>query len=223
MVRIGTRQAQSESWVAGDITPYAKDMIRKASEDARGCQIFVSGRGKWEVLDGKTAFPIDLMSMECKCGRWQIGGLPCKHAMKVINNSRLNPHAYVSEYYTVVKYRAAYFLTIPPLPDHTQWGPNQFAEINPPEVKRTVGRPPRNRKRQRGEEKKGKRSVTVTCSKCHEQGHNYKGCKGGKTAKEKKAAGEEPKKQKGHEEGVCTQGKVDDVTKKKRATKKKKN
>lgn len=222
MVRIGTRQGQCEGWKDGEVTPFAKETIRKMTEEARGCQVYVSGRGKWEVVDGKTSFPIDLARMECKCGKWQISGLPCKHAMKVIGLNRLNPQAYVNDYFSVRRYKLAYNWTIPPLPDHTQWGNNEFAHINPPEVKRTVGRPPRNRRRQPGEQPKGMRSKTIRCSKCGETGHNYKGCKGGKTAKEKAAGGQVNQKKRGREEGVCSQGNLADVTKKKRTPKKKK-
>jgi hypothetical protein len=53
-------------------------------------------------------------------------------------------------------------------------------------LQRAIGRPAKNRKRDADEERKGKRSKTVKCSRCKEFGHNVKTCKGGLTAKQKK-------------------------------------
>ncbi|KAL2937962.1 ATP synthase subunit b [Bienertia sinuspersici] len=204
MVRIGNRQALCQSWESQDVTPYAKEQIRKISEEARTCQLYVSGNGKYEVVEGKTTFPIDLVQMKCMCGKWQISGIPCKHALRVINNSRLNPYTYVNDYYSVHKYKQAYALSIQPMPDPSQWQPRETPNIHPPEVKRTVGRPPRNRRREPGEQPKGKRSVAVKCSKCGEMGHNKRACMGGLTATQKKATGAEKNKKKGREEGIST-------------------
>lgn len=62
----------------------------------------------------------------------------------------------------------------------------------PPTLKRGVGRPCRNRRREEGEEQKGKRANTVKCTKCGFLGHNARTCKGGPTEKEKKVAGSGP-------------------------------
>ena len=53
-------------------------------------------------------------------------------------------------------------------------------------MKRGVGRPCRNRRREEGEDQKGKRSKTVKCKKCECYGHNARTCKGGLTEKQKK-------------------------------------
>ena len=62
----------------------------------------------------------------------------------------------------------------------------QGPEIKTPPLKRAIGRPARNRRRAADEERKGKRSSIVKCSRCKEYGHCVKTCKGGLTAKEKK-------------------------------------
>ncbi|KAL2921764.1 Zinc finger CCHC domain-containing protein 12, partial [Bienertia sinuspersici] len=107
----------------------------------------------------------------------------------------------------------------------SKWGPATTPVINPPEVKRIVGRPPWNKRREPGEQKKGKRSVTVKCSKCGEMGHNKNGCTGGLTAKQKKAAGSISNKKRGREEGISTQGESSTMpsTKKKKKGKQPKN
>ncbi|KAL2943671.1 Zinc transporter 9 [Bienertia sinuspersici] len=183
MVRIATRQATGEEWQENDITPYAKNEIKKANDDSRFCQLHCSGRGEWEVVEGRTSFPLNMVQRTCMCGRWQISGIPCKHACRVINNNRQSPAQFVSKYYSVAYYRATYDLTIHPMPDPTQWPPADIPFIAPPE---------------------GKRSVTVKCSKCGQLGHNKLGCMGGLTAAQKKAVGQGKKRKKGSEEGIST-------------------
>ncbi|KAL2936114.1 hypothetical protein RDABS01_019232 [Bienertia sinuspersici] len=92
------------------------------------------------------------------------------------------------------------------MPDPSQWPAPTTPFIAPLEVKRTVGRPPRNRRRQPGEERKGKKSVTVKCSKCNQLGHNKRACMGGLTAAQQKAAGGgQNRKKRANEEGISTQ------------------
>ncbi|KMS98986.1 hypothetical protein BVRB_3g067220 [Beta vulgaris subsp. vulgaris] len=66
------------------------------------------------------------------------------------------------------------------------WPKIDQPSVLPPTLRRGVGRPPRNRRREEGEQEKGKRSTTIKCTICHEFGHNKLTCKGGLTEKEKK-------------------------------------
>ncbi|KAL2925549.1 Glycine--tRNA ligase beta subunit [Bienertia sinuspersici] len=93
----------------------------------------LKGNGKYEVVEGKTTFPIDLAQMQFM----------------------LNPYTYVNEYYSIHKYKQAYALNIQPMPDPSQWQPRETPTINPPEVKRKVGRPARKRRRNPSEQPKG--------------------------------------------------------------------
>ncbi|KAL2943339.1 Transcription factor MYBS3, partial [Bienertia sinuspersici] len=65
-----------------------------------------------------------------------------------------------------------------------QWPQSDLPKVGPPAFKRGIGRPPRNRRREEDEKKKGIRSKTVKCSICGHFGHNAKTCKGAPTAKE---------------------------------------
>ncbi|KAL2903524.1 hypothetical protein RDABS01_002234 [Bienertia sinuspersici] len=59
--------------------------------------------------------------------------------------------------------------------------------IMPPKLRRGIGRPLRNKRREEDEKEKGKRSSTIQCKNCKEFGHNTRTCKGGLTKKQKKA------------------------------------
>ncbi|XP_021757228.1 uncharacterized protein LOC110722260 [Chenopodium quinoa] len=104
---------------------------------------------------------------------------------EVFEDSKLDPHAFVDEWYSVKRYKATYSNGIKSIPDHEQWPEFNLPKILPPKLKRGIGRPSRNRKRDETEDRKGKRAKTFRCSKCQDFGHNAKTCKGGATAKQK--------------------------------------
>ncbi|KAL2900834.1 GDP-Man:Man(3)GlcNAc(2)-PP-Dol alpha-1 2-mannosyltransferase [Bienertia sinuspersici] len=66
----------------------------------------------------------------------------------------------------------AYQFNINSIPDMEYWPVSNGPIIQPPAMKKGIGRPSRNRKREEDEQQKGKRSRTVKCSKCKEFGHN---------------------------------------------------
>ncbi|XP_074315717.1 uncharacterized protein LOC141651926 [Silene latifolia] len=115
-----------------------------------------------------------------------ISGIPCKHAIRAILEAKRNPKDYVNDWFSVKRYKEAYGLSIHPIADKAQWPVFDVPYLEPPTLRRSIGRPSRNRRREPGEEqKKGKRSVTVKCTKCGCFGHNKKTCKGGYTAKQR--------------------------------------
>lgn len=70
------------------------------------------------------------------------------------------------------------------IPDYDQWQDIDEPAILPPIMKRFLGKPSRNRKRDEDEKRIEKRSNKIKCSKCHQLGHNTKTCKGGLARKE---------------------------------------
>ncbi|KAL8528838.1 hypothetical protein ACS0TY_006335 [Phlomoides rotata] len=87
-----------------------------------------------------------------------------------------------------------YDYTIKPINGRTEWMPTGFQPLLPPVIGRQAGRPANARRREPDEplEKQKKRprgrpsvnplrskrnQTTVKCSKCHQSGHNKRGCK----------------------------------------------
>ncbi|XP_019106127.1 uncharacterized protein LOC109135467 [Beta vulgaris subsp. vulgaris] len=149
----------------------------------------MSSEDKFEIVDGKSTLPVSLNNHTCVCGAWQLSGLPCKHAMRAIHTMREDPHKYVSNWYSVQLYKKAYSGNIKSIPDQEQWTDSTHPLIQPPTLKRGIGRPSRNRRLEEDEKRKGQRSKTIRCSKCNTFGHNARTCKGGPTGKEKAAVG----------------------------------
>lgn len=188
MVRLATRRQNCEAWSRSDICPNIVKRVQVLCNESRTCRAFMSSPGEYEILDGKSTLPVSLNNHTCLCNAWQLTGIPCKHGMRAILHGGLDPHGFVHEWYSVKRYKLAYGHGIKPMPNKEQWPETNYPAIEPPEMKRGVGRPARNRRRGEEEERKGKRSKTVRCANCNQFGHNKLTCKGGPTRKEKQAA-----------------------------------
>ncbi|PHU18364.1 hypothetical protein BC332_14059 [Capsicum chinense] len=93
------------------------------------------------------------------------------------------PEPYVEHWYKKETFMKAYSYFIQPISNIKIWPETNNPKIEPPEPKKMPGRPARNRRRGKGElkkkyEKLSKQRVKITCSKCHQQGHNRRYCKG---------------------------------------------
>ena len=69
-------------------------------------------------------------------------------------------------------HKQGYASTIRFIPNPEHWPKMQFPLIKPPVMKRAIARPTKNIKRDADEERKGKSSKTVKCSRCKEFGRN---------------------------------------------------
>lgn len=187
MVRMATRYTAAQNWKDDEVCPKIVKLVKTISKDIISCKAFMSKPGEYEIHEGKSQFPLSLNNKICTCGAWQISGIPCRHAIRAMIDAKIDPLKVVSTWYLVRTYKQTYNFSISPIPDKDQWPVYEnLPIISPPVMKRGVGRPCRNRRREEGEDQKGKRSKTVKCKKCECYGHNARTCKGGLTEKQKK-------------------------------------
>ncbi|XP_057250635.1 uncharacterized protein LOC125497843 [Beta vulgaris subsp. vulgaris] len=163
-------------------------VLETRSGESRLCHATPCGGGEFEVTDDNVTFPINLARLSCGCRKWQGCGIPCKHALRVMYNQRIDPIEYVSDYYKGAAYKATYGKHIHPMADSSQWPYYNLPHINPPNRKRGAGRPPKQRKRGVIEAKKAKRHSSVKCSKCKQLGHNARTCGRGDKGQKRAAA-----------------------------------
>ena len=124
-------------------------------------------------------YPVSLVDRKCHCRRWQIRGIPCIHAlffMSVIGGAEGEVDQYVSEYFSVAKFSAAYAMNVP-----TLLGKDQWMKVDPgfklysPVLTRPAGRPRKNRIRASAEG--GAPIRRCKCKRCGNPGHIARLCK----------------------------------------------
>ena len=77
-----------------------------------------SGGDNYEVLD-ENHNAISLCMRKCSCRRWEVYGLPCKHASATIIQTDANVHRYIDQHFTVNSYQYVYIELIYPIPSTT--------------------------------------------------------------------------------------------------------
>ncbi|ONK76627.1 uncharacterized protein A4U43_C03F30310 [Asparagus officinalis] len=168
MEMIYTRRENSNAWMT-ILTPSANDKIQEEIIKAQTLEVVHSTDNIFEVRDeGKTDI-VNIDTWECTCRRWQVIGLPCVHALAVVERTDRCASDLCSKYFTMVCYRETYAMSINPIGDA---------------VNGIVAVPVRQRRGPGGQFKKLKATESVlkakrpvTCSKCKVKGHYSRTCK----------------------------------------------
>ncbi|CAN0906557.1 hypothetical protein LINGRAHAP2_LOCUS24332 [Linum grandiflorum] len=79
-----------------------------------------NGDGQYEVQHHERTFVVDLTGHGCACGKWQLSGLPCEHAISCISMNQESIATYVAPVYKVAAFRRCYRVNITPLNDSKQ-------------------------------------------------------------------------------------------------------
>lgn len=158
---------------------YVLEINRKNSKD---CQIMVSSDNLYEVLVHDLSHEVSLRMGTCACGRWDLVGIPCNHAICVINDIRRKPEEYVVNYYKTPVWIDTYRDNIKPVNGELYWNKTGKGTIGVPGFRKMPGRPKKKRIAPAHKSlskpnitTRGKR--TITCSNCKQVGHNKGTCK----------------------------------------------
>ncbi|XP_049402862.1 uncharacterized protein LOC125866619 isoform X2 [Solanum stenotomum] len=167
-----TRRVDSSHWLTG-LTPSMEEKLQDETSKAISLQVLHSHGSTFEVR-GEAVDIVDIDNWNCTCKAWQLNGLPCCHAIAVLERLGRSPYEYCSRYFTTESYHLTYSESINPIPLLEK---PVIAEVDmeilvsPPPTKRPPGRP------------KMKQPDTVDilkrqlqCSKCKGLGHNKKTC-----------------------------------------------
>ncbi|KAM7272944.1 hypothetical protein ACFE04_027608 [Oxalis oulophora] len=160
------RRADSDQWVSR-LTPTMEEKIEKESLKNRPLHVLLSAGSTFEVR-GDTIEVVDVENWDCSCKVWQFSGLPCCHALAVIDCIAGSPYDYCSRYLTTELYRLTYSEVVHPIPNVDS--SEASVTVTPPSTRRPPGRPVTKKvgsvmKRQ------------LQCSKCKGLGHNKSTCK----------------------------------------------
>ncbi|XP_054822736.1 uncharacterized protein LOC129321032 [Prosopis cineraria] len=186
MELMDNRRVDSSSWTS-KLTPSKEEMLQDESFRAQGLKVLFSSDTLFEVHDDSVRV-VDIEKWDCSCLRWKATGLPCCHAIAVLNCTNRSLYDYCVEYFTVDNFRRVYSESINPVSDDLPASPvsddlnnndeeaKQETEtennVLPPCNSRPYGQ---NKKDENKETKKSRK--TVTCTKCKGTGHNKATCK----------------------------------------------
>lgn len=174
METIYTRRVESNQWLT-KLTPSKEDKLQKETAIARSFQVLHLQSSTFEVR-GESADIVDVDRWDCTCKTWHLTGLPCCHAIAVLEWIGRSPYDYCSKYFTTESYRMTYSESIQPVPNVDRpildESTQELVTVTPPPTRRPPGRP---KMKQPESAEIIKRSLQ--CSKCKGLGHNKKTCK----------------------------------------------
>lgn len=117
---------------------------------------------------------VDLDNRKCSCRVWQVSGKPCRHALAWICTNSGIIQDFVSPYYSVQMFRAAYAGRVAPMTHRSQWPIVDLGFKVHALRQKSGARSPRVQ-RIRGCLEPGRKKVK--CKRCHGFGHFQKTCK----------------------------------------------
>jgi zinc finger SWIM domain-containing protein 3 len=125
-------------------------------------------------VNSNPSVTVDLERRTCSCRWWQIDGLPCDHAVAVIQKTQHNLNSFVEPFFHTEMYRLSYSYPIFPIPNIDKpETTSQNMLIRPPLCKKPPGRPANKRIPSRGEYTR-----RMKCSRCGAfDNHNKRTCK----------------------------------------------
>ncbi|KAF9620012.1 hypothetical protein IFM89_010628 [Coptis chinensis] len=124
---------------------------------------------------------VNIVDHTCECRAWQMTGIVCVHAVRVLLPRRVEWVEYCSSYFWVSEYKLAYTSNVKPMKDVKDWPKSDPTKhVKPPPLVRGIGRPRKERMRAEDENENGHvyKKRKMTCSKCQGEGHNARSCKG---------------------------------------------
>nr|KAJ0210468.1 hypothetical protein LSAT_V11C400206000 [Lactuca sativa] len=175
----------------GELSTTTTIIIEEIKTQAAKYVAKYNGAGKYQVASTwQDQYVVNLNERSCTCRFWEIIGFPCRHAVSAIRNKIENGEDApdvedrVHPCYKLSTWRAMYLNKIDPINGRLMRPKNDCPfTLTPPKHHTQVGRPKKKRRRSVDEPnsqttKLSRKFIAVTCSKCHNKGHNSRTCKG---------------------------------------------
>lgn len=178
---------------SGPLTPTATLLLEQAKKDATRYVVQWGGGQKYQVSSGTgDQYVVDVVLRKCSCRKWEITGLPCRHAVATNWFMALNREAvglvesWVHPCYWLDTWKQVYSFKVEPINGSNMWFKSPCpTNLSPPLHHTQPGRPKKKRRRSANESepvvKSGNKvscQRTVSCSKCGNMGHNSRSCTG---------------------------------------------
>ncbi|XP_038712449.1 uncharacterized protein LOC120006466 [Tripterygium wilfordii] len=138
-----------------------------------------AGDMKFEVICMQQKFVVDLDAIYCSCRKWDLTGIPCRHAVSCIYSRRRKIEEFEPDCFKREAFNLCYSYLIYPTEGPERWPKTQHDDILPPSVQKATGRPKKKRRREAGELLNGKASkvdMKMRCNKCGGDKLNARTC-----------------------------------------------
>ncbi|XP_022552704.1 uncharacterized protein LOC106451216 isoform X1 [Brassica napus] len=151
------------------------------------CRIYPGPTGQFEVKEKSVSYKVNMKSHTCACRRWDLSGIPCRHALRVVQDKKTyRTEDLISHWYLTSTWQAQYSDNIKPMNGMKFWNTSGEETIEPPARDKSKGRKKNPAKRMKSVHEsptKGKKvtqhSRTMHCSRCGLADHNSLGCSNG--------------------------------------------
>ncbi|KAL4302105.1 hypothetical protein GQ457_10G017080 [Hibiscus cannabinus] len=166
------------------LCPRIQKKLDNQIQNSVRCRPIYAGNFQYQVECGQgEQHVVNIQNYTCTCRRWDLTGIPCNHAISIINCNNMNVVSSVDPCYKKDTQLSIYGHYISPIRGVNQWTKVEGMEpILPPVLRRPVGIPNKKRRLERDEVpttgKVSKRGSKMTCTKCGKTGHNIRTCKG---------------------------------------------
>ncbi|CAL2227020.1 unnamed protein product [Prunus armeniaca] len=185
MLLMATRRASCEKWKhVIDLRIFG--ILEKTKKESAWCIPKLVGDSLYEVKnhDGSQVV-VDLARHCCSCRRWDITGIPCKHACAAIGQLNGDHISYVDACYKKEAFMRAYSPMVHPMISEDLWPKCHRPPLMPPLYHKQPGRPRKKRMRSAGEQpsksnhtatKLQRYNLETKCSLCRQGSHNRRSC-----------------------------------------------
>ncbi|XP_024013085.1 uncharacterized protein LOC112087289 [Eutrema salsugineum] len=170
---VNNSQDKSKQWFS-QLVPSKEESLVEECKQAGVLKVFFCSDTLFEVHDGSVQL-VDISNQTCSCFGWKPTGLPCQHAIAVLNTKGRNLYDFCSSFFTVESYRSTYSEALGPVAidlaavENEGSNKEEDEQVLPPLFSRVQGVDKRIKDRKRGR--------SVCCTKCGGVGHNKATCK----------------------------------------------
>ncbi|KAI3512708.1 hypothetical protein L1887_20026 [Cichorium endivia] len=143
----------------GPLTPTATSILEGQKKQASQYYARWNGGDKYQVAGvWQDQHVVDVKNSTCTCRKWELVGIPCKHAIATLNEmsknseDELDIYKWVHKVYWLETWQKAYSFKVEPIKGRPMWPKSMCpTKLIPPPHHKQVGRPKRKRRQSEGE------------------------------------------------------------------------
>lgn len=111
------------------------------------CTIMWNDEAGYEIEDGPYKHCVNMQNQTCSYRSWILKSISYAPAIAVLHFKKIEPLNYISYWYRKSTYLKAYATFVQPVPSMIIWLASTNPPIEPPPIKRMLGRPKKKRRR----------------------------------------------------------------------------